>query len=111
MTKGRLNNNCLIVVSWLGFFGRVQDSGGTATLVPSYLRTSLKLAYSSSGSEIGQNQGSGLFVPSPHTQGKVGWNKRSGSTKRSREEHQFFQPVLLFTEPKSESYCLSDPNG
>ncbi len=55
----------------------------------------------------GQNQRSGLFVPSPQTQGKaVGWNKRSGSTKRSREEHQSFQPVLLFTQPKSHSYCV-----
>jgi len=74
------------LVSWPGFFERVQDSGGTATLVPC-LHTSLKLTYSSSGSEICQDQGSDLFVPSPQTQGKTaGWNKRSGSTKRSREE-------------------------
>ncbi len=68
-------------MSWFGFLGHEQDSGRTAT-----------------------------FIPSPQTQGKaVGWNKRSGSTKRSREEHQSFQPVLLFTQPKSDSYCSSDP--
>ncbi len=34
------------LVSRFGFFGHAQDSGGTATLVPPYLRTSLTLAYS-----------------------------------------------------------------
>ena len=98
------------LVSWLGFYERAQDFGGTATLVPPYLHTSLKLTYSSSGSEICQDQGSDLFVPPPQTQGKtVGWNTRSGSTKRSRKEHQSFQPLLLSTQPKSDSYCSSDP--
>jgi len=88
------------LVNWPGFFERVQDSGGTATLVPPCLHTSLKLTYSSSGSGICQDQGSDLFVPSPQTQGKTGWNKRSGSTKRSREEHQSFTTCITLDPTK-----------
>jgi len=49
LDKTEGNRNIVItvsLVSWFVFFWSVQDSGGTATLVPPYLRTSLTLAYS-----------------------------------------------------------------
>jgi len=44
-----------------------------------------------------------LFHLLKHKGKVVGWNKRSGSTKSSRED------VLPTTQPKRDSYCSSDP--
>ena len=51
--KSRSNNNGLMG-DLVRFFGHAQGSGGTATLVPPYLRTSLTLAYSYSGEKSGR---------------------------------------------------------
>jgi len=106
--KSRSNNNGLIG-ELVRFFGHAQGSGGTATLVPPCLRTSTDVGVFILRGRIRESD---LFVPSPQTQGKaVGWNKRSGSTKRSREEHQSFQPVLLFTQPKSQKMPRDTPDS